>query len=190
MIRGCFMCLALGFFWAFPGCAPANDVDDQETGGTETGQSDTGGTSATGLKGRAVEALVAFGSFHQGSGQRYFVSDSGLGVDLCRLEYTVSGVGERSDCDLCDWAFDVALSNVQLLAEQEPGCLETLGVDSADLGSLEGQVVSYGYSEEYFGHAQVVFTEVEDAWVAVANAVWAPNSGMFSFDWQEGYVAY
>ncbi|MEE2751456.1 MAG: hypothetical protein VX519_08490 [Myxococcota bacterium] len=176
------MCLGLG-------CGAVEDSGVLETGREETGQSDTGSTGLTGLQGRAVQALVGDGSF-EGHEEVYFVSESGMGADVCRFRYALSSQGVRQDCDSCDWAFDLTVSGVELLFEEEPGCLETLGTDSSGLGSLEGQVVSYGYTEEYFGHAQVVLMEVGTAWAAVANAAWDPATGAFSFDWREGYVEY
>lgn len=170
-------------------CGPGDDSGDPETGAEETGSMDTSLPGLTGLQGRTVQAQVVEGDF-EGQEEVYFVSDSGLGTDICRYQYTLSSLRGREDCDSCDWAFDLSISGVELLLEEEPGCIATLGMDSLTLESLEGQVVSYGYTEEYFGHAQVVLMEVGSAWVAVANAAWEPSTGAFSFDWREGYVGY
>ena len=176
------LCLVLG-------CLPGNDSSVVDTDSEETAPPDTAEAGLTGLQGRAVEAVVTTGSF-EGREQVYFVSDSGVGTDICRFHYSLSSIAERQDCDSCDWAFDLAVSDTELLFEEEPGCLSTLGIDPSELALREGQVVSYGYTEEYFGHAQVVLMEVDSSWIAVANAAWDIESGVFSFDWREGYVGY
>ncbi|MDP6933132.1 MAG: hypothetical protein QGG40_09455, partial [Myxococcota bacterium] len=127
---------------------------------------------------------------YQVTEQWYFTAEEGEGEDICRVSYTVTSTDSRSDCELCDWAFDLVISDPEVLVDTDVGCEATVGVDSDDVAALDGTTVSYGYTAEYFGHAEVLFVEVDGAWTAVSNAVWDPSTGTFTYDWQDAYVAY
>ena len=52
-----------------------------------------------------------------GSEEFYIIADDGDGKDLCRVSYDLTSVSERTDCAVCDWAYDVQVSNVQIITD-------------------------------------------------------------------------
>jgi len=163
--------------------------DDQSPGDDDIADDDDSAAERLGLLGRQGTATVLSGSF-EGVEERYFTTEYGEGVDLCRIRYPLSSIAVRDDCEDCEWAFDLLIGAPELIAEVEPGCLATVGVDSAALGELEGGVVSYGYDPDYLGHIQVLCVDQGGGWVAVGHASWEPGSGEVSYDWQDGYHPY
>ena len=125
-----------------------------------------------------------------GTEEYYFIADSGEGADVCRIGVTLASEASRTDCDWCDWAFDLVIDDATLMAEDEPGCEATLGISSDAVSSLNGTTVSYGYCSDYYGHAKVFFVEIDGVWTAVANASWDEKTETFSYDWQSGFAAY
>jgi len=142
-----------------------------------------------GLLGRAGTATVSYTSY-EGTEELYFAADQGQGEDICRIRYDLSSTAVRDDCADCEWAFDLVVSGAELITETAPGCLATVGADSAALGDLEGTVVSYGYDPDYFGHIEILFVEQGGAWAAADHASWDASSGAFSYDWEDGYHPY
>jgi len=182
------------FFWCLAllvACVPPDSGDD--TGGEpEVQDTEDSGEARLGLAGKTGEALVTVagpGGF-EGAEEWHFTADSGAGEELCRIRYQLDSTEPRTDCDLCDWAFELVLSEAELVTEIEPGCDAVFGVAGEEVGSLDGTEIAYGYTAEYFGHAEVLLSVVEGAWTAVTNATWDPVSGAFSYDRQDGYVEY
>lgn len=161
---------------------PGDDDDD-------AGDDDDTTEDASGLLGRVGTATVD-GASYQGTEDLYFTTEYGEGEDVCRIRYPLSSSAVRDDCADCVWAFDLVLGAPELIAETDPGCLATVGVDSASLGDVEGDVVSYGYDPEYFGHIQMLLVEQAGSWAAVGHADWESGSGAFSYDWEDGYHTY
>ncbi len=157
---------------------PVDSVPDEADTDTDTDADTDAGNSA--LTGRLGESLVD--TDYLGTETLYFVADEGAGEDLCRVSYTMTSTGARTDCSDCEWAFDLVLSDP--VAETDVGCSD-LDVDPA---ALDGTTVSYGYTSEYVGHGKVLFVEQDAVWTAVSFATYeAPN---FDYDWESGFVEY
>ena len=160
-------------------------VDTAESAGAE----DTG-PSRYGLLGRSGTAVVGEDSY-SGTEELYFTSEYGEGDDLCRIRYSLSYVATRTDCDDCEWAFDLVLTDPELVTEVgKPDCLSTVGVDSSALDTLNNTTVSYGYNPDYIGHVQVLFVETDSGWVPADHCSWDASAGALSYDWKDGYHTY
>ena len=142
-----------------------------------------------GLLGRVGTGTVLVGSY-EGSEDLFFTRDHGQGEDICRIRYSLTSIALRDDCDDCVWAFDLQLGPAELVAEADPGCLATVGVDGSTLAGLEGTVVSYGYNPDYVGHIRVLYVEQGGEWGSVGHAEWESSSGAFSYEWEDGYYPY
>lgn len=73
------------------------------------------------------------------------------GEEVCFVEFTLTNAVVADDCEACEWAFDVALANV----EGEP--CEAHGVDPQ---ALEGSSMGLGYAGE------VAYSRTADGWQA------------------------
>ncbi|MEL6347691.1 MAG: hypothetical protein AAFV53_31585 [Myxococcota bacterium] len=95
---------------------------------------------------------------------------------LCQLALTLSDAGARTDCDLCDWAYDLNIDTVDVVTD----------VHCADAGfdpsALAGTTISYGY-ENYLGHGQTLFTVIDGAWDDVDFCAFDESTGAFSYIW-------
>ena len=166
----------------------AGDTSDSASGSDSADSQDTG-EERIGLSGRIGTAIVDDKGF-RGTEDLYFVADYGEGEDICRIRYTLTTIGSRTDCDECEWAYDLQLSGPELISEVEPGCLSTVGIDSTSIDVLDAQIVSYGYNPDYFGHIAVLFVEQDGVWGPVDHGAWDRDDGSFVYDWQDGYEAY
>ena len=174
-------------------CTPElEDTAEPDTDAQDTAVQDTGPAERIGLEARAGQAQVSLVDPASYSGQEIwtFTADSGAGEEICRIQYALTSTGVRSDCDLCDWAFDVSLSEAEFVSESDPGCEAVFGIGPGNVGDLNGLWAGYGYSAEYFGHAAVFLLEVEGEWVALSNALFDEASGAYSYERLDGYVAY
>jgi len=163
-----------------------DDAGDDDAGDDDAGDDDTG---PEGLLGRSGTATVSVSSY-EGTEDLYFTKDYGEGEDICRIRYALSTVAVRDDCQDCAWAFDLVLGKPELIAETDPGCLATVGVDGTTLAGLEGTEVTYGYNPDYFGHIQVLLVYQGGEWISAGHAEWESTSGAFTYDWQDGYHPY
>ncbi len=172
-------------------CTPGVD-DTADTAIQDSDAHDTGPEERIGLEARTGQAQVSLVDPASYSGQEIwtFTADSGAGEEICRIQYALASTGVRSDCDLCDWAFDVSLSGAEFVSETDPGCAAVFGIGPGNVGDLNGLWAGYGYSAEYFGHAAVFLLEVEGEWVALSNALFDEASGAYSYERLDGYVAY
>jgi len=116
---------------------------------------------------------------------------------FCRVLTDVESTAVRTDCKDCnepDWitklpgfAFDLEVSNAQITAETGPGC----SVFLSSVADLDGSTMSYGYTSDYFGHAQVLFMYNPDSgWEAQNFAHWENKTGEFGYNWPLGTVSY
>jgi hypothetical protein len=124
---------------------------------------------------------------YSGTEEFYIIGDDGDGDDLCRVTYTLTAAAERKDCDICEWAYDLQIGDVQVTADSDPGCSIAVG-KGVDVSALEGTVVSYGYVPEYYGHAEVLMVNEGDAWFAASFATM--TDGIFSYNWEAAYISY
>ncbi len=175
---------------------PSGDSDaDSDSGSDSDGDSDAeqdAGYENTGICGTAGQGVVSNETF-QGTEDRYLIANEGGGVDICRIRYTLRLVGEpRTDCSLCDWAFDLEIdSDVTIFAEEQSGCAgSSLGFDESTIAGLIGERVSYGYVDEYMGHESVIMQYRNNQWEAVTFASWNPDTGELSYDRKDGTCGY
>jgi len=164
----------------------------EDSGEADTNARDTGLPERIALEARTGQAQVTLAEPERYDGQEIwtFTGDSGAGEEICRIQYALNSTGVREDCDICDWAFDVSISEAEFVSESEPGCRATFGIGPENVGDLNGLWAGYGYSAEYFGHAAVFLLETEGEWVAVSNAVFDEATGAYSYERLDGYVAY
>lgn len=177
----------------------ADSADTAETGETgetgdtndsgETGDTGETGTPREGLLGRLGEASVSTRSY-DGWEEMYLIADSGDGDDVCRIRMTYGESTARTDCALCDWAFDLTVVDASIVADTDPGCLATLGYDSSTVGDLVGTTVSYGYIAEYYGHTQMLVSWNGSEWVPTSFCAFDQKTGTFTYDWEDGLVSY
>ena len=163
-------------------------TSDDDSADDDTGDDDTAPTG-TGLMGRIGTATVD-GPDYTGSEDLYLVAQKGAGDDVCRVRYDLGSTAVRNDCADCDWAFDLVASNAAVVAWEHPDCGTLLGIGSDDVSVLDGTAISYGYIDEYFGHASVITGYTNGTWAVLGFASYDPVSGAFSYDLEDGYVEY
>ncbi len=119
-----------------------------------------------------------------------FLADEGRGDVICQLSYPLEGAALRSDCDECDWAFDVTAGTVEVQTDVDGAC-DAIGWGKAARAALTGTARGYGYVAEYFGHAPVLM-RYDDAsgWNPVSYAAYDEKSGAFDYSWQDATLPY
>src|SRR5688572_19828463 len=128
-----------------PSDSPADTDTDTGTVPTET-DTDTGTPVVLeGLSTRNGTATVAVGVSYAGVEDLLFISDSGDGVPLCDIAYTLTSTAVRDDCEGCEWAFDLVIADAQVLLDQDGLCMTIFAVDATNVDTLNGQVREYGY---------------------------------------------
>lgn len=145
----------------------------------------------TGLLGYEGEA-IADTTTYLGIEELYFIGNEGAGTEICRIRYDVESFARRNDCIDCEWAHDLEVSNAAVVAQAGVGCdgiSHILGFGAADVSDLDGTFRSYGYYEEYLGHANVLMM-YEGSWNPVAFADWDPVSRVFSYDLEYALFEY
>jgi hypothetical protein len=186
---------------SFTGCTTDPDDDDDTAGDDDTGDDDTGDddtgdddsgdddTAAnTGMFGYLGDATASDAGY-DGWEELYLIAEKGLGDDVCRVRYDVDATAPRDDCADCMWAHDVVVSNPQVTLDVDGACA-AIGYDAAAIAALDGTTKSYGYAEEYFGHADVIMVMVKGEWSAVSFATWDDGSENFLYDWEVGFEGY
>lgn len=154
-------------------------------GGTDGGATD-GGSERLGALIFQGEATVH--TSYMGSERLVFKADSGSGEVLCQLLYGIEGATPRTDCDECDWAFDVVVGPVQVEADVDGAC-EAIGYGQAARDAMAGSTRGYGYIAEYFGHAPVLVVD-DGGWNPVSYASYDETSGLLAYDWQDATLPY
>jgi len=177
-------------------CAGTEPVDsgvpvDTGDGGGDTGDGggDTGdGGTVTEPEGsgeisRRGQATVL--KDYQGVEELLFIADDGEGEELCRVELQLQSVASRTDCELCLWAWDLEIVDVRTKLDLE---CEAAGFGGAE--DWQGEIVSVGYTDDYFGHAPAMLAWEHGAWQAVSYAWWDEETGEFLYQVMEGYAVY
>jgi hypothetical protein len=171
-----------------------DDTGDDDTGDDDTGDDDTGDddttTTGTGLFGRSGTATAGPGAY-TGSEDLYLVAEKGAGDDVCRVRYDLTTTAVREDCADCDWAHDLERANATALAWEHADCGTLLGIGSDDVSVLDGTAVSYGYIDEYFGHASVLSEYTANLiWEVVGFASYDASGGTLVYDLEDGFIGY
>ncbi len=166
----------------------ASDGGASDGGSADGGADDTGG-SATGASFLIGEATAGPDGY-TGTEDWVFIGDDGEGEEFCRIRTTLSVAAVRDDCEDCDWAYDLVRGDAEVLTDTGPGCLALAGYDATTVSDLDGTTVAYGYSPDYFGHAEVLMGVVDGAWTALAFATWDEATGAFSYEREAGYFEY
>ena len=155
-------------------------------GGSDGGSGDGGSPQEDGLlllSGVAVATVADY----LGSETVLFLAEEGSGETLCEVQVTLQSVGLRTDCTECEWAYDVEVLTAETVTDTH---CAVVGYDSAAVAALVGTTRGYGLNPEYYGHAPVLFAEVDSTWAAVSIASYDDVTGDFSYDWEEGFYAY
>ncbi len=167
-----------------------DSADDDDTGDDDSAADDDDDTAGRqGLMGYAGQATVDAQGY-AGTEELYFLADEGFGATLCRIGYDLVSTAVREDCDGCSWAFDLVTSDAAILEESGEGCAGTVGVGAADVDTLNDQVVGYGYYVEYMGHADVLMIDGPKGFAAAAYADWDEETGLFTYDREDGLYPY
>jgi len=96
--------------------------------------------------------------------------------DVCRVSYDLRGVAPRADCDICDWAWDLVVEDVNV--EVDDACDALPG-----MATLEGEARAYGYAAAYMGHFPVLAVQFEDGWGAAGEAHLDEATGILAYAW-------
>ncbi len=180
----CLLAFVIGLVLA--GC-PGNDDDDSGSGDDDVVADDDDAARRALLRYEG-SAMVDAGSY---AGDEILVleADEGAGDELCRVSYTLTSTAQRDDCAVCDWAFDLVLSDPTIVYESGVGC-GPFGYAAEDVAALDGEPRSYGYAEEYVGHASMLLAHDGSLWEGLSFATYVPETGDFSYGWEAAYVAY
>ncbi|MCP4606405.1 MAG: hypothetical protein GY847_38840 [Proteobacteria bacterium] len=167
------------------------DSDSDSDSDSDYDTENDAGYENIGICGTEGTGIVTADTF-QGTEERYLIDDND--EDICRVRYELSVVGEpRTDCELCDWAFDLEISDkIEMVAEAESGCeMSSLELDEEAISAMIGRRISYGYVDEYMGHSSVIMQYGDSGqWEAVTFASWNSESGELSYDRKDGNCGY
>ena len=156
--------------------------------GADSGGADSGEPGGEGLLYLEGEAVASAGGY-VGREDVLLLAELGLGDALCRIRCDVTSTASRTDCDECLWAFDLTLGPAEVLVD-EGGACALAGYDAEAVAALEGATRSYGFIDDYIGHAAVLMHDQGAGWEVAAYATWSPETGAVSYQWEQGYVAY
>ena len=161
---------------------PEADTASGDTADTSDTAGPVGGTGLLTLIGQAT-----VGSSYDGTEEIRFAPTTGDAQALCSVVVPVSAAQARTDCLDCLWAFDVVLGAPTV--NTDTAC-EAAGYDAQAIAALEGSVRSYGFADEYLGHAEALLVLQDDTWEPVSFADWSAKTGLLSYEWEQGYLPY
>ncbi|MEQ1568786.1 MAG: hypothetical protein ABMA64_24315 [Myxococcota bacterium] len=190
---------------ALLGCTGGTDPDDTGTKDTETDtdtdadadadadadtDADTDVEPGQSLVQRVGSGVV--GADYVGTEEYQLLDDEGYGALQCQITLDLLSTGIRTDCAPCLWAFDLEISNATVVLDDGAGaCMAGFGLDATTVGSLNGQILSYGYNPDYFGHAQVLMVSpAGEPWAAATYGTYDEGTGDFSYEWVDGLIEY
>lgn len=157
------------------------DTDTDTDSDTDT---DTNITKEA-LEGRYGTATVELDSY-LGEEEWFFIGEDD--EEFCRISYTLTSTGTRTDCEdagyFCSWAFDLVISEAALINDN--GCAD-FGVP--DVSTLNGTTLSYGFIDDYFGHAATLMVGSPDTlFQPEAFGLW--EEPKFLYEWDVAYHEY
>lgn len=171
----------------------------ETTGGSTSGGGDAG-FAELGVCGVRSEGTVTEDSF-EAFEEYYLLGDEGLGDEVCVIRFEVTRVGDGPDgCDAfagqqqsCLWTHLVALSNPQVLVDEDSACENSeLAMTADKIAEIDGAERAYGYVFEYQGHDSVLmgYDDDSEVWAPIVNAGWNDENGAFQFDRRDGFCGY
>jgi len=169
-----------------PGC-PSGDDDDcaaDDDSMSDDDVTDDGGMAVQRFEGTAT----VDGTAYAGTEALILTADQGAGAELCRIEYVLTSTAVRDDCGECLWAFDLALTEAIVTRQSGVGC-EAFGYDAAAVAALGDAPRSYGYAEEYLGHANMLMY-FDQSWQALSFATFSLETNTLAYGWDDAYVPY
>ncbi len=109
----------------------------------------------------------------------------------CFVESTLTGTALRDDCDDCDWAFDVQVSD-SVFVPDEP-CYYGLGIEY-DAANYD-RTVGFGYQSDWFeegvGFQGKLFVySGSEGWTPVGSAVYLEGTFAYDWPWYESYYSW
>jgi hypothetical protein len=186
MVTPAFACLlALVIGLGLAGC-PGTEDDDSSGDDDIVGDDDDAAPRA--LLRYEGSARVDAGSYAGGE-TLVLEAGEGSGAELCRVSYTLTSTALRDDCAVCEWAFDLVLTDPVIVSESGVGC-GPFGYSAEDVAALDGLSRAYGYAEEYVGHASMLMAHDGSLWQGLSFATFVPETGDFSYGWDAAYVPY
>jgi hypothetical protein len=182
------------------------DSDTDADTDTDTDASDTDSDTDVILDGLALlirigEAFVEEGVSYTGTEDLRYDAEEGDGNTVCLVSMTLTSSAVRTDCGFpdsyppdyfaeCTWAFDLVTSDASVVTDVDGACQTLLGIDSSTVDQLDGEVRSYAYHPDYFGHTTVLMIYDGTEWVPVSYAEFDSETGLFDYDWDEGVHPY
>lgn len=160
--------------------------DTADTAGTDSADTGTTDTDAAPVRtGRlrfvgTATALDAYDGVEIVS-----FTDAMTGEPLCTVALALASTAPRVDCLECDWAFTVTVTSAT--PERDVACA---AVGWADPAAAVGSTRGYGFVALYFGHAPVLMVETDGVWNALGYAEYAPTSGAFAYERDDGFHVY
>ncbi len=183
-------CTTLGLLLLALACGGGDKDDSAAPEGDTDADTDTDTDTDTDADSDITTMLVVLGeattdgASYEGQEAVVLLADAGMGEELCRIEYAVSGSNLRDDCEDCVWAFDLQRGAATVVVEDR--CAE-VGWDAATIAAVENSWVVYGFATEAIGHADALMVFDADAWGSVAYASWDDSTGAFDYEWDRGY---
>jgi hypothetical protein len=159
------------------------DSDTDADTDTDTDTDDTDTEALTGLL-RLVGNATVNGAY-AGTESVVFVADEGYGDDVCRLTVTFASTEALTDCETCDWAYTLTITDV--VTELDTECA---AVGWGDPEAAIGTTRAYGYDPDYFGHAAVLMTHDGTAWQVAGYAAFDDATDTLSYDLEVGFFPY
>jgi hypothetical protein len=200
ILSGCWMIAAVvgcsGKDTSSPSDDPTDaDADTDSDSDTDT-DADTDSDADTDTDAR-IGLLVVAGTAvadregYAGAEEWTFLADAGYGELLCHIRYGLGAPVPRTDCPVCDWAYDLTISDAVVLLDEQSACQAAMGVDATTVLDWNGTTRSYGYNPEYIGHAEVLMQYEEDnTWRAFSYADYDEETSTLNYEQVDGEHAY
>lgn len=175
--------------WVLAAAACAGEADTAPTTETGTATTDTATTRTWTqvLPQRVGEATV--GETYAGTEEiqvlpllPYYYGDP-----VCVIRTHLVSTGSRQDCvddgsaAACDFAFDVVITDAHVLRD-DGDCRIVTGYDADNVASLEGAVLTRGYSSDQVPSLMV---DQGEGWERVADA--QLEGGTFTYVWADSF---
>ena len=85
---------------------------------------------------------------------------------------------------------ELEINNALIVSTAQEGCA-VLGATDGSAAALNGQILVYGYNDDYFGHSEVIYRHTaSDGWRVLGFARSVQDSNDLTYDAREGEYEY
>ena len=177
-----------------PGGAGGGSAGTTGTAGTSAGGSGAGTSgggfvnpASCGERGMATVTTTTYA----GTSQFYIIGDSGLGDEVCTIQFDVKRTGappancvDPTTSAACSWAHQVTFSNPMVITNTGGACDASDSVpalDAAGIVKINNMAVGRGFSR-VAGHGDSLMKYDGTKWTVVGHSSWSETTSLFDYN--------